>query len=231
MLPARARLAAGLLAAATLLAGCADFDNPAAAQGVTRNDLIAELAAQLGASESLSYTATYQLAGGTTGSITHTRHPARTAYRYPGGELLISTAAITRCVRRSCTLTTPPDPAGRLPASLFTAAQRTGLVAPPTVLALLDAAALDPDIVVEQRDTTIAGRHATCVRLADVDGAPAGEFSTCITNDGLVGSFAGTLDGKALDVAMTDYTDRTDPDAFEPPQGAATIDHRRPPSS
>jgi hypothetical protein len=226
VLPARVHRTAGLLAAAALLAACGDFDNPAAAQGVSRNDLIAALAAQLGGSESLTYTATYQLVGGATGSIAHAPDPARTAYRYPGGVLVITTAAITRCVQRSCAITAPPGPAGRLPAPLFTAAQRTGLVPPGTVLAMLNAAALDTDLTVDQHDTTIAGRHATCVALDDVDDAAAREFSTCITNDGVLGSFTGTLGGKAFDVAMTDYADRIGADAFTAPAGSVTVDHR-----
>ena len=69
VLPIRARIVAGLLAVAVPLAGCAEFDNPAAAHGLTRRDLVAQLAAQLGGSASLTFAATYQLAGGRTATI------------------------------------------------------------------------------------------------------------------------------------------------------------------
>jgi len=223
---ARARVAVGVLAATVLLAGCDQFDDAASAQGVSRNDLIAELATQLGGSASLTFEATYQLAGGNTGTIAQAQEPARTAYRYPGGQVLLTTAATIRCAKSSCTLTAPPAEASAPPTTLLADGQRAGLVAPATVLNLLKVAALDADLTVEQHDTTIAGRHATCVELGEVDGAQARAFSACITNDGVLGSFTGTLGGRAVDVAMTDYADQVPTDAFDPPRGATMIDRR-----
>jgi hypothetical protein len=223
VLSARARVALGLLAVTLPLAGCAGFDDPAAAQGVTRTDLVAELAGQLAASASLTYTATYQLAGGGTGSIARAQDPARSAYRYSGGVVLITTAATTRCTKATCTMTPSPAPSERPPATLFADAQRHGLVTPATVLALLTAAALDPDPAVEQHDTTIAGRHATCVELKD---AATAEFSTCITNDGVLGSFTGRLSGTDVDMAMTNYAERVGAETFAPPPGAKLVDRR-----
>ena len=92
MLPARSRAVPGILAVALALAGCADFDNQAAAQGLTRNDLVAGLAAQLSGSASLTYAAAYQLSGGATATIAQAQNPSRTAYRYPGGAVLVTTA-------------------------------------------------------------------------------------------------------------------------------------------
>ena len=225
MLPTRARIVAGLLAAAVPLAGCAEFDNPAAAQGLTRSDLVAQLAAQLGGSASLTYVATYQLAGGRTATVAQAQDPPRSAYRYPGGEVLVTTAATTRCVRRTCTVTAPPTPASPAPAALFADAEKAGLVVPAAVQGLLTSARLDPDMIVDQHDTTVAGRHATCLDLRNVDKAESGTFSTCVTNDGVVGSFTGTLGGTKIDVAMTDYADRVRSDAFDPPR-AIMIDRR-----
>jgi hypothetical protein len=227
VLPARSRLVLGILAVALPLAGCADFGNPAAAQGVTRNDLVAELASQLGASASLTYAATYQLSGGDTATIAQAQHPPRTAYRYPGGEVLVTTAATTRCAKKACTMTAPPTPTSPPPVTLFADAQKAGLVTPAAVQNLLNAARLDPDLTVEQHDTTVAGRHATCVELTNVDNAAARDFSTCITSDGVVGSFTGLLGGKKVDVAMTDYADRVRNDAFDPPRATTMVDQRR----
>jgi hypothetical protein len=224
---ARARIVLGLIAVALPLAACSDLDDPASAQAVSRNDLIAQLAAQLnGSSASLTYAATYQLAGGATGTITQAQSPARAAFRYPGGVVLISEDATTICAKKSCTVSAPPVAAASPPAAVFTAARRTGLVPPSAVFELLTAAALDTDMTVDQHDTTIAGRHATCVELAGVDDAAASAFATCITNEGVLGSFTGTLNGKAMDVAMTDYADQVSGDAFELPVGAKTVDHR-----
>jgi hypothetical protein len=246
----------GLLAAAMLLAaGCADLDDPAAAQGLSRNDLVAELAAQLAGSASLTFAATYQLAGGATATITQAQRPLRTAYHYPGGEVLITTAATTLCAKRTCTMT---EPTATPPATVFADALKAGLITPTAVEDLLNAARIDPDMTVVQHDTTIAGRHATCVKLGNIDAAnatesqsseterratqpstgsprrspdesdqtPGGTFSTCITSDGMVGSFTGTVNGNKIDVALTDYADEVAGNAFDPPPSAKVTDHR-----
>jgi hypothetical protein len=214
VLPIRARVVAGLLAAAAPLAGCADFDNPAAAQGLTRSDLVAQLAAQLGESVSLTYSATYQLAGGRTATIAQAQDPRRSVYRYPGGEVLLSPAATTRCTGKRCTSTAPPTPTSPPPAALFADAEKAGLAVPAAVQTLLNAARLDRDMVVDQHDTTVAGRHATCLDLQNVDKAETGAFSTCITSDGVVGTFTGTLSATRIEVALTDYADQVPTDAF-----------------
>lgn len=255
MLATRRRLGLGLLAVAMASAsGCANLGDPASAQSLTRNDLVSELAAQLAGSGSLTYTATYQLAGGATATITQGQRPLRTAYRYPGGEVLVTPTAITHCAKQVCTMTVPVNPP---PAGTFTAAHRAGLATPAAVEELLNTARLDPDLDVVQRDTTVAGRHATCVTLGNVDSdAVAGStpsasptpstspspsvsltppvsqpsvssgFSTCITSDGVIGSFTGSLHGTPIDVALTDYADRVAGVTFEPPPTAKLVDHR-----
>ena len=212
----RARPVLGLLAVALSMAGCADFDDPAAAHGLTRSDLVGELAAQLGGSAALTYRATYTLAGGESGSIAQEQHPARTAYRYPGGRLLVTGGKTTQCVRTACTVAATSG----APVAALAVVQRSGLVNPSAVQDLLNAARLDPDMTVEQHDTTMAGRHATCVQLGNVDKAETGRFSTCVTSDGVLGSFSGTLAGREVDVALTDYADKVGGDAFDPPHGA-----------
>jgi hypothetical protein len=301
MVSNRRCLGFGLLAVAMLLAaGCADLDDPAAAHGLSRNDLVAELASQLAGSASQTFAATYQLAGGATATIAQAQHPLRAAYRYPGGEVLVTTSATTHCTKQSCTMTAP---AATPPASVFADARKAGLVTPAVVEDLLNAARMDPDMTVDQHDTTVAGRHATCLELGNVDepadpqpgtfpsegsqsgatqpsatqpdadqsspaqidagqsgtgqtseskagatraaaeiaGTPsgrarpdqvptddtqAGSFSTCITSDGVVGSFTGMLHGTAIDVALTDYADKVAGDAFDPPPAAKLVDHR-----
>ena len=211
-----ARVVLGLLVVALTLAGCADFDNPAAAHGLTRGDLVGELAAQLGGSASKTYLATYSLAGGATGTIAQAQRPARAAYRYPGGELLVTGATTIHCQRRTCTVIVTSRP----PAGAFADAHRAGLVNPTAVQDLLNAARIDPDMTAEQHDTTVAGRHATCLRLGNVDKAETGAFSTCVTSDGVLGSFTGVLGGTKVDVALTNFADKVRGDAFDTPPGA-----------
>jgi hypothetical protein len=226
---ARSRPALGLAAVVLLLGGCGDFDDAASAQGIARNDLVSELAAQLTASETLTYIAGYRLAGGATAKVAQDRDPAREAYDYPGGRVLVSADAVTLCHgarKPTCTLTAPPKAGGTPPPAVFAAAERSGMVAPATVLTLLNAAALSPDIIVSPRDTTIAGHHATCVDLNGVDDKRSRAFAACVTNDGVLGSFTGTLDGKQMDVAMTDFSPRVAAGDFQTPAGATTVDRR-----
>ena len=232
MFVTRSRLALGL-AAVVLLAGCGDFDDPASAQGIASNDLVSELAAQLTVSETLTYIAGYRLAGGATAKVAQDQNPARAAYDYPGGRVLVSGDAVTLCQgarKPTCTLTAPPDTGRTPPATVFASAERSGMVAPATVLGLLNAAALSPDILVTPRDTTIAGHHATCVEVTGVEDERSRAFATCVTNDGVLGSFTGSLDGKSMDVAMTEFSPRVAADAFEAPADATTVDRRRPTS-
>ena len=100
------------------------------------------------------------------------------------------------------------------------------MVTPATVLALLNTAVLDNNLEVKQHDTTIAGRHATCVELAGVDEAAASDFTTCITNEGILGSFSGVLNQTRVDVAMTHFAEQVPDGMFDPPPAAKLIDHR-----
>ncbi len=223
----RRRLAPAVLVLCIATAGCSDLDEPG--QGLTRNDLVADLAAQMTAATDLTYEANYQLAGGDEATVAQTRKPARTVYVYPGGKVTVTADATTECrtaKTTTCVLTGPATPASPPPAAVFAGAGATGMVTPATVLALLNAAVLDNDVEVEQHDTTIAGRHATCVRLSGVDDAAARDFTTCITNEGVLGSFNGILDQTRVDVAMTHYSEQVEEAMFELPKSAKVVDRR-----
>ena len=227
---ARRRVLPGLAAAVLLLGGCGDLDEAASAQGIAGGDLVSELAAQLNRSATLTYAAGYQLAGGATATVSQAQDPPRSAYAYPGGRVLVTEQAVTECRgarRPTCTMTTPPEAGAGPAATVFAGAQRTGMVAPATVLSLLAAAELDPDVTLAPRDTTIAGHHATCLDLAGLDDDRTRAFTTCVTNDGVLGSFTGTVDGRLIDVAMTDFESRVAGDAFTVPTGATMVDRRR----
>jgi microcystin-dependent protein len=219
-------LGAVLLGTAT---GCADVDDPG--QGITRKDLVTDLAIQLGRSTSLTYSATYQLTGGATATVVQAQQPARSALLYAGGRVTVTAEATTECRTTTkglaCTMTAPPAPTSPPSATLFAAAGRHGVVSPTAVLNLLNAAALDADVPVAQRDTTIAGRHATCVEVGDAAAAPASHFRTCITNEGVLGSFTGLLEGEDVDVAMTAFENSADGSVFDPPPTATVTDRRR----
>jgi hypothetical protein len=223
----RRRLTAVALLLCAAAAGCSDLDEPG--QGLTRNDLVADLAAQMSAAADLTYEASYQLAGGEKATVAQAQKPARTAYVYPGGKLTVTADATTECrtaKTTTCTMTAPATAASPPSETVFAGAGASGLVAPAVVLALLNAAALDSDVTVDQHDTTIAGRHATCVELRGVDEAAARDFTTCITNEGVLGSFNGKLNQTEMDVAMTHYSEQVEDTVFELPTSARLVDRR-----
>ncbi|KAB1935184.1 hypothetical protein F8271_22075 [Micromonospora sp. ALFpr18c] len=216
-------LAVSVIASLTVT-GCQTFEDAGVA--MERSDLVNDLAARLDRALELTYSADYQLPGGQTAAIVQAQGPARSSYTYPGGRLTVTPEAITRCTatgaRTECTLVVPPTPAGKPTVALFTEANRQGLATPPVVVGLLTAAALDPQAAIKQTDTTVAGRHATCVEVQRADG----DFTACITTEGVLGSFTGPVDGKPMELALSRYSETVQQDAFDPPAGANVVDRR-----
>ncbi|MFY1636034.1 hypothetical protein ACN27F_22615 [Solwaraspora sp. WMMB335] len=226
--PPALRLVAGLTGVLLLAAGCGTIAD--AGQTIQPADLVNELAIRLDSASALTYSAEYQLAGGASASIVQAQDPQRVAYSYPGGKLIVTASATTECDlgsdRALCTLTAPPSPSNQPDPEVFSDANAGGLVTPPVVISLLNAAALDPAAVVTQNDTTVAGRHATCVQISQVQNAAASRFDACITTEGALGSFAGVVDGQAVEIAISRYRDTADATAFELPDGARSVDRR-----
>lgn len=216
-------LAASVIASLTVT-GCQTLDDAGVALG--RADLVNDLAARMDRALEQTWAAEYQLPGGRTASIAQTREPLRSSYTWPEGKITVTQEAVTRCAttagRTSCTVSPPVLTGGRPSVIVYTEARRHGLVTPPAVIRLLTDAALDPEAIIEQSDTTLAGRHATCV-----DVTHAGErFAACVTTEGVLGSFTGTLDGKPAEIALSRYTDTVEPTSFDVPAGAGVVDER-----
>jgi hypothetical protein len=228
MHPVRTAVLAGLaLLATTAGAGCATVAD--ARQVINRADLVDSLANRLDRTSGRAYLAQYQLAGGQTATIAQAPSPTRSAYTYPGGKVVITTTATAECSGQGsaaqCTLTAPPLSTSGPPAGVLNAATAQGLVYPTVVMGLLTSAALDADAEIDQSDTTIAGQHASCVDARRMADTPA--FKACITTDGALGSFAGTLRGKPVEVWMVSYSKTVPDSAFDLPADAKITDRRR----
>jgi hypothetical protein len=209
-------------AAGALLLGataCTNLDTANAA-GITRDDLVSEMAIQLNRVTGLTYTATYQLTGGDKATVTQAQKPTRTAYVYPTGRLLETVTGTVRCDKALNCTETDPAPATATPLA------GSKLVTPEAALALLNTAALDQDLDATPRDTTIAGRHATCLDLRRVDGTPTAAFALCVTNEGALGSFTATIAGERFDQALTAYEEKADLAALDLPASAKLTDKR-----
>lgn len=226
----RRRAAATLTAvtAATALAGCSSIGD--AQQVIDRARLVNELAGRLDHASQLTYTADYQLPGGESATIAQAQTPLRAAYTYPGGKFAITPEATVDCrtgnAATTCTLTSPPSPTTDATTGLLGGLRDRGLVPPTLVVGLLTSASLSSNAVIRQHDTTVAGEHATCVDASGVENSPASQFDACITSSGVLGSFKGMVDGKAMEVSLIRYTPSVEPDAFDLPTGAKTIDQR-----
>ncbi|MEU4693365.1 hypothetical protein [Actinoplanes sp. NPDC023714] len=192
--------------------GCGGLDQANAA-GVTPGDLVSEVATRL-ATPGPAYTATYRVAGGDTAHVTRSLTPDRTAYDYPGGRLIRTPAAVTSCTPDVCTATDPGD--------AVTLPETSGLVTDARVVALLEAAALDSYPEVTQRDTTLAGRNATCLAITGVERAEMSSFDVCVTVEGTLAGFRG--DG--IDVVLTEYAPTAEERDFTVPPGARLVDRR-----
>lgn len=232
-MPAPSRSTRALVACATVgallaSAGCQTLTE--AGQVIGRSDLVNDLAARLDRSAELTYSIDYRLPESRSATIAQTPSPPRSAYLYPGGRLIITEEAITECRtrggRETCTINPPPSPGAAPSSRYFTAPTEHGLVTPTLVISLLTAAALDAEAIIEQHDTTIAGRHATCVKVRQVEKAPASNFDACITTEGVLGSFSGVVHGTMIDIAMSHYRDTVDPEIFEVPKSAEIVDRR-----
>ncbi|MEE6263361.1 hypothetical protein [Plantactinospora sonchi] len=222
------RVLTGAIITALTISGCQTLDD--AGRVIGRADLVNDLAARLDRSNELTYSADYQLPGGRTASISQSQDPLRAAYVYPGGKLTVTADATMECdtggKKPTCTLTAPPAPNSKPAVTVYSEMNKRGLVTPPVVVGLLTAAALDPEAVIKQNDTTVAGRHATCVRVQGLSDAAASAFDACITSEGTLGSFTGTVDGADLEVTMSRYREAVETGVFEMPVGAGVVDRR-----
>ncbi|WBB72790.1 hypothetical protein O7602_24300 [Micromonospora sp. WMMD1128] len=218
------RVLAASVIASLSVTGCQALDGAGVALG--RADLVNDLAARMDRALEQTWAADYQLAGGQTASIAQTKDPLRSTYTWSGGKITVTQEAVTRCTsaagRTSCTVSPPVLTAGKPSVIVYDEARKQGLVTPPAVIRLLTDAALQPEAAIKQTDTTLAGHHATCV-----DVTSAGErFTACVTTEGVLGSFTGTLDGKAAEVTLSRYTESVEPSAFAVPPGAGVVDQR-----
>lgn len=225
----RSAAALGLICLALVAGtGCTAVSDPQGA--IDQSRLVNDLAVRLNRADSLTYTAEYQLSDGRDASIAQSQNPVRAAYTYPGGKLVVTAEATTACetvdkVAR-CTLSTPPSPPTDPTTALLTEMVNRGLVLPTLVADLLSAAALDPDAVVRESDTTIVGEHASCLDISGVTDAKASAFTVCVLSNGVLGRFTGTVQGRDVSVNMVRYTETADPAGFDLPANAQVTDQR-----
>ncbi|HEX8631553.1 MAG TPA: hypothetical protein VF755_25625 [Catenuloplanes sp.] len=225
------RMVTAVAVAATLCAtGCQDIGT--AARMVDGSHLVNTLATRLDRSAELTYSADYRVAGGSTATLAQAQRPQRAAYSFPGGKVTVTVrdTAVCRTPPRKATCVLALSTGDRDPSAtaLTAAPDAPAMVAAATVVDLLIATARDANAHLDQHDTTVAGRHATCVGARATDNPSVTRFVACITTEGVLGSFTGTVNGQPVDIAMTRYRDDVDPAEFDLPHGAKVVHNPRP---
>jgi outer membrane lipoprotein-sorting protein len=182
------------------------------------SELINDVAARLATAETVSYTATYTLTDNSQISVTHSPDPSTTAFRSRDDMVLLTPDNATSCKiaakPSTCTATAGSTAETTLPAIDHTI-ETDGMIRPETVIAKLTQMSLNADAILYENDRTVAGTGETCV---SINGVPqADRFTACVTTDGLLGAFTGSIDGIAIDVQLVQFTLSTDATAFALP--------------
>lgn len=194
----------GLLLAASYvcMTGCQGGGPPA----LDRADLVSDLALRLDRGSALDYTAEYQVSGGAVVSVSQTATPRRTAYRYPGGALILTTSGTTVCGGTPVTCSTTAPPAANTEPPGLGDLPKRGLVPAKLVSSLLTTAALDLSAGYRQYESTIGGQSVTCVDVSHLTSPVTNAFEACVTTEGVVASFSGMVNGDFVELALARYS-------------------------
>jgi hypothetical protein len=225
-----------ILAAACMIVGLSGCGTAANAnRSFGSGALVQEIATRLAQADSIAYTADFSGVNSTDVTLAHAPDPDRTAYSFPGGLVLLLPAGTTSCTitktsasttsasKTSASTTsakcglgstaTGTDPSS----SVDTTLEQAGMIRPEAVIVLLNQTALDADAIVTDTDRTLAGTNATCIAVTGI--AVADQFSVCVTTDGLLGAFTGTVAGVHLDLELDRFVLAANASAFDLPYG------------
>jgi hypothetical protein len=202
---------AGLVAA--VVSGCTTAADAGSAFGDSQ--LVNEIANRLTNGAGESYTATYALAGQHRATLAHSTDADTTSYRFPDGIIVLAPGTATSCTaigKASACSTMSANPAQP---AIDETLETDGMIRPEAVIAKLAQTSVNADAIIAESDRTVAGTDETCV---SVTGVPAADqFTACVTNDGLLGAFTGSINGYAVDEQLVDFTMSVDASSLATP--------------
>lgn len=187
----------------------------------------------------LTYTARYSTAEGR--AVTVVQQPPDLAYLATGSRFVRTPEHTLLCEAGSCRRA----PGGGPGPATIARVTGPGFVTHETVLTMVAMAAFVPGARAAPSDQTVAGQPVTCARITSPHGstvpgqpppgqAPPGQvvpgqvvpdFSLCLTADGLLASFAGTLPtGGHAAVELRTFDGTAEAASFAVPAGAAVVD-------
>jgi hypothetical protein len=206
-----------------------------AQQVVGTAKILSDFADRLEKGEKLTYTATYNVAGGD--QVTLTQQPPNSAYIGKSARFIFTSTAMYLCDTEdgvlTCQKSTPTgDSVDAGDAGLVAGVAGDAFVSPALALGLIAAAVLVPGAKVSESNKTIAGQSSRCATASNLDAAASPgdtsaprDFTVCITDGGALASFTGTdTSGQKLGMVMTTYSSTADPKSFQPPAGAKIVD-------
>ena len=224
---------AALLGAA-MLAGCTP--PPSGSYLTETAQILTDLVGQMTDGYRLSYTASYTTTAQVDG-LTLVRQAPTVAYLSDMGRFVVTPEKLILC---------DPDPPaavchrapntapGAIGAQPEVAALNTiggpSFISPEQVQTLIAAAAVMPTVQATLRTRVIATQDSRCVDVSGIEPTgPADEralhdFSVCVTNDGVLASFRGTIGSDRRSVELSRLRRTVEPSTLAPPAGADVVD-------
>jgi hypothetical protein len=193
--------------------------------------VLSDFADRLGKASQLTYTADYQVTGGST--VTLVQQPPNSAFLTKSGRFIVTSDFIYLCgtTNGATTCQKAPHQSSGVNAGdggLVEGITGRGFITPEMAVGLIAAAAFAPGASVSQSEKIIAGEHSLCATATGLDsaaspgasGAPR-DFTVCLTDEGILSSFSGTdTSGQTVEIQLTRYSAEVDQAAFAPPAGA-----------
>ena len=179
---------------------------------------LADLATRLNSAAGATYTATYTIGGGASGTIAQAQAPDRIAFTYPSGITVVTADGATQCDRGTQQITCTRGATAEV---MSAAIEHGGMIRPETVISMLTDMAMDADAIVSERDTSYAGLPATCVTITYTNGTAG--FDACVTSTGLLASFNGTVGTAHIDMELDRVNETVADDAFALPANAKIV--------
>jgi hypothetical protein len=207
--------------------------------------VLSNFADRLGKASTLTFTADYKVSGEDKNgkakkepTVKLVQQPPNAAFVTDDGRFIFTSDFTYLCSTEKGTMTCQKTP-NQAPdvtaadAGLISGVAGPFFVTPEIALGLIAAAAFVPGAKVNQSDKTIGGQKSLCADVTNLESAGSTpgdsealhDFSVCVTEDGVLSSFSGSLkNGESAKVELVSYSADADKAAFAPPSGAKIVE-------
>jgi hypothetical protein len=222
--------------------GCGFIDQ--AKNLVDTAGVLSNFADRLGKAAALTYTAEYKVSGEDQNgkakaepTVRLVQQPPNAAFITDDGRFIFTSDFTYLCSTEKGAMTCQKTPNSSPDVSAADAGLITGVagpffVTPEIALGLIAAAAFVPDAKVTQTEKSVAGQKSLCAEVTNLEKAATKDdkdalhdFSVCVTEDGVLASFSGSLqNGESAKVELVSFSAEADKAAFAPPKGAKIVE-------